>query len=64
MSAPDLQSQLKVVFLLSKERIPRAFNDNNLKLTLLSPITRRKKLVCKGEKLFFFVDMKEVAVEK
>ena len=42
MSAPDLQSQLKIVFLLSKERIPRAFNDNNLKLMLFSPIITGK----------------------
>ena len=42
MSAPDLQSQLKIVFLLAKERIPRAFSDNNLKLKLFSPIIRRK----------------------
>ena len=49
MSAPDLQSQLQIVFLLSKERIPRAFSDDNLKLMLFE-----EKIVSKGEKLNSF----------
>ena len=45
ISAEDLNSQLKIDFLLSKERIPRAFNDKSLKFMFWCPMT--DEIICK-----------------